>query len=116
MRVPSFILRKFFRFIKRAGCQSDAWPVVLLLFAVLVPAVCLLWFMSAAMRNERFASRERLAEVYRSQLSSVQMRFNQYWQETAAELDRLTSQSSPAVAFARAVHSGRVDSVLIFDA
>jgi signal transduction histidine kinase len=108
-------VRKLFRNISRSGRESDAWPVVLLLFAVIVPAVCLLWFMSAAMRNERFASRERLAEVYRSQLSSVRMRFNQYWQETATELDRRTSQSSPASAFARAVQSGRVDSVLIFD-
>jgi signal transduction histidine kinase len=116
MRVLLIILRKFFRSVARSGRESDAWPVLLLLFAVLVPAVCLLWFMSAAMRNERFASRERLADVYRSQLSSVQMRFNRYWQETAAELDRLASQSSPAVAFARAVQSGRVDSVLIFDA
>src|SRR5215213_6516966 len=110
MRVPSFILRKFFRFIKRAGCQRVAWPVVLLLFAVLVPAMCLLWFTSAAMRNERFASRERLADVYRSQLSTAQVRLGKYWQEIATELDRLTSQSSPAVAFARTVHSGRVDS------
>src|SRR5881296_1926779 len=39
--------------ILRAGQDSDIWPVVLLLFAVLVPAVCLLWFMAAAMRNER---------------------------------------------------------------
>src|SRR5437667_5264040 len=72
-------LRRFIRTFARADQDSDVWPVVLLLFAVVVPAVCLLWFMSAAMRNERFAVRQKLAEAYRSQLSGSQARLERYW-------------------------------------
>src|SRR6266436_2455800 len=76
-------LRRFLRTIRRFGEDSDVWPVVLLLFAVLVPAVCLLWFMGAAMRNERLAARQKLADVYRVQLSAAQRRLQEYWNQTA---------------------------------
>ena len=99
----------------RNGRDSDVWPVVLLLFAVLVPAVCLLWFMSAAMRNERFAARQKLADVYRGQLSSSRARLEQDWKETAAELENLARTTPASAAFAKCVQSGRVDSVVIFD-
>src|SRR6185436_18106228 len=71
-------LRRLIRTIKRAGQDSDVWPVVLLLFAVLVPAVCLLWFMSAAMRNERFAARQKLEVAYRGQLASARARLEKH--------------------------------------
>ena len=58
-------MRKLFRTIRRATRDSEAWPVVLLLLTVLVPAVCVLWFMGAAMRNERLAARQKLADAYR---------------------------------------------------
>ena len=99
----------------RPGQNSDVWPVVLLLFAVLVPAICLLWFMSAAMRNERFATRERLADAYRAQLASSQTRLEQYWKVTVAELEEIARTNSPAVTFARCVQSGAVDGVVVFD-
>src|SRR5437667_9726589 len=73
------ILRKFVRKFIRANQHRDVWPVVLLLFAVLVPAVCLLWFMAAAMRNERLAAQQKLAAVYRVQLSASQAQLQQHW-------------------------------------
>jgi signal transduction histidine kinase len=101
--------------IRRSGQDSDVWPVVLLLFAVLVPAVCLLWFMSAAMRNERFADRQRLADAYRGQLVASQVRLEKFWEETVTGLERLAETNSPSAAFARCVLSGSVDSVVILD-
>ena len=62
----------------RRGQESDVWPVALLLFAVLVPAAGLLWFTGAAMRNERLATRQKLADAYRFQLSSSQAQLQQY--------------------------------------
>jgi signal transduction histidine kinase len=88
--------------------------VALLLFAVAVPAACLLWFMAAAMRNERFAVRQQLAEAYRAQLSASQMRLQEHWRRAAAELERLVATASAPAAFARSVRSGIVDSVVIF--
>src|SRR6266487_2955367 len=108
-------LIRLFRTILRRSEDSDVWPVVLLLFAVLVPAVCLLWFMGAAMRNERFAARQKLADIYRGQLSSSQARLEKYWEETAAGLEKLARTNPASAAFARCVISGGVDSVIIFD-
>jgi signal transduction histidine kinase len=99
----------------RTGHDGDVWPVALLLVAVLVPAVCLLWFMGAAMRNERLATRQRLADAYRAQLSASQARLQQQWKETAAELEKLTATTRAPAAFAKCVQSGLVDALVIFD-
>jgi signal transduction histidine kinase len=103
------------RAFARTGQDSDVWPIVLLLFAVLVPAVCLLWFMRAAMRNERFAARQKLADAYRGQLSSSRTRLERHWNEMARELEKIARAASPSAAFARCVQSGLVDSVVILD-
>jgi signal transduction histidine kinase len=110
------MLRRLFKTtFARTGPDSDVWPVVLLLFAVLVPAACLLWFMSAAMRNERLAARQKLADAYRVQLSASHARLQQYWRETMAELEKLAASTPASIAFANCVHSGIVDSAVIFD-
>jgi signal transduction histidine kinase len=101
--------------VARAGRDSDVWPVLLLLFAVLAPAVCLLWFMSAAMRNERFAARQTLEVAYRGQLASARARLVKHWQETLESLERLAQTNSASTAFARCVTSGSVASVVLFD-
>jgi signal transduction histidine kinase len=67
------------------------------------------------MRNERFAARQRLADVYRGQLSSSQARLEEYWEETAAGLEKLAETNSAPAAFARCVRSGSVDSVILLD-
>ena len=108
-------MRKLIRTITRAGQDSDVWPVVLLLFAVLVPAVCLLWFMNAAMRNERFAARQRLVDAYRGQLAASQVRLEKFWEETITGLEKLAETNSPSATFARCVLSDSVDSVVILD-
>jgi signal transduction histidine kinase len=87
--------------------------VVLLLLAVLVPAVCLLWFMQAAMRNERFAVRQKLIDVYRGQLTASQARLQQYWKKTAAQWEEWTETLPAPAAFAQCVRSGWVDSVVL---
>jgi signal transduction histidine kinase len=107
---------RLFKTLARGGRDSDVWPVALLLSAVLVPAVCLLWFMGAAMRNERWAARQKLADVYRGHLSASQARLQKHWAEIASELESVARNTPAPVAFARCVQSGRVDSVVIFDA
>ena len=51
--------------------QSDSGnqlrPVILLLIAaVILPTVCLLWFMTQAVKNERLAVRQKLVDTYQS--------------------------------------------------
>ena len=99
----------------RSGQESATWPTALLLLAVLVPAVCLLWFMGAAMRNERLAARQKLADAYRSQVASSQKRLEQCWQDKIAELEVIVNTASAPAVFAKCVLSGAVDSVIVFD-
>ncbi len=40
------------------------WLILLLAIAVILPTVCLLWFMTQAVRNERLAVRQKLIDVY----------------------------------------------------
>ncbi len=43
---------------------SGVWLVLfMLLAAVVVPTACVLWFMNAAVRNERLAVRQKLQDV-----------------------------------------------------
>jgi two-component system, OmpR family, phosphate regulon sensor histidine kinase PhoR len=109
-----FPMRSMLKILRRAGRDSDVWPVALLLFAVLVPAVCLLWFMNAAMQNERLAGQQKLADSYRAQLLSLQARLAEYWQDSGAQLDDLARTNPPAPAFAKAIEAGLADSVIVF--
>jgi signal transduction histidine kinase len=90
--------------------------VLLLLFAVLVPAVCLLWFMAAAMRNERLAARQRLAEAYESQLAGVREKLGASFTDLESQLERLGQITPPSAAFARCVLEAGLESALICDA
>ena len=40
------------------------WVILLLAIAVILPTVCLLWFMTQAVKNERLAVRQKLIDVY----------------------------------------------------
>ena len=40
------------------------WVILLLAAAVILPTVCLLWFMNQAVRNERLAVRQKLVDLY----------------------------------------------------
>jgi signal transduction histidine kinase len=40
------------------------WVILLLCLAVILPTVCLLWFMAQAVKNERLAVRQKLSDVY----------------------------------------------------
>ena len=40
------------------------WVILLLAAAVILPTVCLLWFMNQAVKNERLAVRQKLVNLY----------------------------------------------------
>ncbi len=41
------------------------WVILLLAIAVILPTVCLLWFMTQAVKNERLAFRQKLIDIDR---------------------------------------------------
>ena len=90
--------------------------MLLLLMAVLVPSVCVLWFMNQAVQNERLAVRQKLLEAYRGHLALLQERLENHLSQTSTNLDNLSDTLSPAALFAKEVQDGVADSVICFDA
>jgi signal transduction histidine kinase len=70
--------------VKTEGKISDGynqlrWVVLLLAIAVILPTVCLLWFMTQAVRNERLAVRQKLSDVYKQRLEIMNKRIDDLW-------------------------------------
>jgi signal transduction histidine kinase len=86
--------------------------LALLLLVVLAAIGGVLWFMREAMRNERMAVREKLAEAYRGHLTLVQTQAGERWDRWRERLDGITSAP---LRFERAVREGWADSVVCFD-
>jgi len=74
---------------KIGGRHQLQWVVLLLGIAVVLPTVCLLWFMSQAVRNERLVVRQKLIEVYTEQLGDITAKIERKWAEQLELLDRL---------------------------
>jgi hypothetical protein len=90
------------------------WLTLLLLLVVLVPSVCLFWFMNQAVHNERLAVRQKLVEAYRGHLSLARERLDTFWRQAAGELDARAEKTSAPALFAQEVRAGRADSVVGF--
>lgn len=108
-------VKKLIRALGRIAREREIWPVALLLFAVVVPAVCLVWFTAAAMRNERLAARQKVSEAYLGQLIQAQARWDRAWEELQLNVMRAAASNPPATAFAKIVLSSNASSVILFD-
>ncbi len=103
---------RFRIFPRRVGQDIRAWPTLaLLLLVVLVAIGCVLWFMREAMRNERLAVREKLAEAYRGHLTLKQKLLQEQWQRALARFD---GEKSGSALFAEAVRGNWAASVICF--
>lgn len=97
------------------GHNRELWPVLLLLLlAVLIPTVCLLWFMNEAMNNQRQAAAQQLTEAYRAQVSLIRERLERYWERSLAALEEQSRERSGGALFAQCVRSGLADSAICF--
>ena len=67
------------------------WVVLLLAIAVILPTLCLLWFMNQAVRNERLAVRQKLTTVYQKRLEILSERVDELW---SARLDVIEQQAA----------------------
>jgi signal transduction histidine kinase len=86
---------------------------LLLLLVVLVPSVCLLWFLNQAVQNERLAMQQKLIELYQGQLTLIAGRVEEYWQTGVLSFDDEYTHNvlRPFFSFL----SGQADSVIYFD-
>ncbi|MHC4098345.1 MAG: sensor histidine kinase [Planctomycetota bacterium] len=65
--------------INRSGSGQLRWVILLLAVAVILPTVCLLWFMSQAVKNERLAVRQRLIDSYKNSLGKLKEYNEDIW-------------------------------------
>ncbi len=70
------------------GYGQFRWVVLLLTVAVILPTVCLLWFMSQAVGNERLVIRQRLISVYRTRLEETVQKVNEDWLQRCRQLEQ----------------------------
>ena len=93
--------------------ETGRWLVpLLLLLGVLAPTACVLWFMNVAVNNQRDASRRKLAEAYRGQLTLLRGRADSFWEQRAADLEQEAARGPAPAAFLRIVERRLADSVL----
>jgi len=69
------------------GYGQFRWVVLLLAVAVVLPTLCLLWFMNEVVKSERLAVRQRLTSVYKAKLADATERIEQRWAERCRVLE-----------------------------
>jgi len=109
----SWRIPRLFRSRRGPALETRAWPWLVLFAGVVAVGIgCVFWFMREAMRNERMAERQRLADAYRSHVALLQTYLAQASKQMSAELD---GSGAPAEWFLACVQSQRASSVIIRD-
>ena len=94
------------------GRFAQWWPVLLSLLVVLVPTVCVLWFMTEAVQNRRLVVSRTLADA---DFTVAQERLEHYWDAQAAVLQQSWLEGqSPSAAFRQCVLENLADSVVYY--
>jgi signal transduction histidine kinase len=98
-----------------AGHGQRLWPAFALLTAVVVlPTAGVFWFMNQAMQNEQLAMRQRIANLYRSQLQNAADRIQVSWRKRSELLADTVRKNPAPESFALLINAGYADSVLIY--
>ncbi len=66
---------------------------MLLTIAVILPTICLLWFMTQAVKNERLAVRQKLIDTYKQQLEQISQGCDSSYKSLAERFIRDIEQS-----------------------
>ncbi len=97
------------------------WVVLLLAVAVILPTVCLLWFMTQTVKNERLAVKQRLINIYKSHFETALQETENKYLEFIEKYRTSLKGETVAEIFAKSVGHGNIfdklaDCMLIFDA
>ena len=96
------------------GYGQFRWAVLLLIVAVILPTVCLLWFMSEAVKNERLVIRQKLVLFHKNELEETARRLETAWSQRC----RLFEQDDPVGPYeilVSAASQDGYDALLIYD-
>lgn len=89
------------------------WVVSLLAVAVILPTVCLLWFMNEAIDNERFVIRQKLVLLHNDQLEKARRKADDEWARRCRRLE--DDEAHPYRLLAEIVAQGACDALLMYD-
>ncbi len=90
---------------------------MLLAIAVILPTVCLLWFMSQGVRNVRLAVRQKLTDVYQQRLDRFSARVDALWSARVDSLRQSAATYQPVELFEQlAGRGGKLDASAVCDA
>jgi signal transduction histidine kinase len=96
------------------GYGQFRWVVLLLAVAVVLPTLCLLWFMSEVVKSERLAVRQRLTSVYQAKLADATDQIEQKWADRCRVLEGRPAVS-PYRQFVAAIGQSDCAGLLIYD-
>jgi len=100
-----------------AGHGFRSWPALALtVLAVAAPTACIVFFLNAAVRNERLAVRQKLVDAYRLRADEAQNALGACWKRALQEIEAGIRDLAPPEAFARAAQSGLADGIIIMRA
>jgi len=74
------------------------WVILLLAVAVILPTVCLLWFMSQAVENVQLAAQQKLIDLYKEKLERALPQVQSNWHERLNLIQKRTEEE-PMVNF-----------------
>ncbi len=105
------------KMINRGGYGQLRWVILLLAVAVILPTVCLLWFMSQAIKNVKLAARQELIDSYQNQLDQVRERVDTVWSKQAKNIQEELKKPIPDVVqhLVRS-NAASADGVIIYNA
>ena len=91
------------------------WVILLLAAAVILPTVCLLWFMNQAVKNERLAVRQKLINVYREKTAPLLEHLEQKRLQFEKDLERLKILDPYSFFIDYCLERKYADGLLIYD-
>jgi signal transduction histidine kinase len=103
-----------------AGQNQLRWVVLLLAIAVILPTVCLLWFMSHAVRNERLAVKQKLTDAYQQRLDRLSQRLDNLWSDRINSVGAKVAEHGAVEIFSLFAgrdggENGFCDAVIVYD-
>jgi signal transduction histidine kinase len=88
--------------------------VLLLLVAVVLPAVCLLWFMGEVVKNERLVVRQKLVDLYKDRLADVTSEMQTMWADRCRFLADEDTALHPYERFLKATVRNGFDGLVLY--
>ncbi len=102
--------------ITGTGSNQLRWVVLLLAIAVILPTVCLLWFMSQVVKNERLVVRQKLIKINQKQLAETVQNTNNICSKRCELLDTGGSGSLSYQKLFSIIGDGGCDALIVYDA